>query len=87
MLDDARSRLVEAGLERVADPEWPSWNGRQLSFLAQLNLAELRRHACCDLLPAEGLLPFSYDQQQETWGFDPDPGADARPQRRSGQTS
>jgi uncharacterized protein YwqG len=54
-----------------AGAEWPSWNGRRLSFLAQVNLEELRPYACGRSLPTEGLLQFFYDPEQETWGFDP----------------
>src|SRR5262245_865556 len=52
-----------------AGAEWPSWNGRALSFLAQLNLAELQRYRGCDVLPATGLLQFFYVSEQDTWGF------------------
>jgi uncharacterized protein YwqG len=54
-----------------AATEWPSWNGRPLAFLAQLNLAELQPYTFCDVLPEAGVLQFFYDAEQDTWGFDP----------------
>jgi uncharacterized protein YwqG len=51
--------------------EWPTWNRRPLAFLAQINLADVAGFPCCEVLPAEGLLQFFYDREQETWGFDP----------------
>jgi uncharacterized protein YwqG len=50
---------------------WPIWKSRPLSFLAQLNLADLAPFACCDVLPRSGLLQFFYVEDQSTWGFDP----------------
>ena len=50
---------------------WPSWNGRPLAFLAQINLADLKEFSCASVLPPEGSLVFFYDTEQSTWGFDP----------------
>jgi uncharacterized protein YwqG len=50
---------------------WPQWNERPLAFLGQLNLADVSRFPCCAPLPQSGLLSFFYDQDQQTWGFDP----------------
>ncbi len=50
---------------------WPKWKGKPLSFLAQLELAELPKRDCLAGLPAVGRLYFFYDQEQSTWGFDP----------------
>jgi uncharacterized protein YwqG len=49
---------------------WPTWNGSDLSFIAQINLADFRK-ASQTLLPEKGLLSFFYDSEQTTWGFDP----------------
>ena len=49
---------------------WPTWNDSHLSFIAQINLADLEK-ASQTLLPKEGLLSFFYDSEQATWGFDP----------------
>jgi len=51
---------------------WPTWKGRALSFLAQLDLAELTPPPDLAALPREGLLQFFYDPEQSTWGFDPE---------------
>jgi uncharacterized protein YwqG len=54
-----------------AEMEWPSWNGVPMLFLCQLDLSELpvgcNRHG----LPLTGMIYFFYNQEQETWGFDP----------------
>ena len=53
-----------------AEIEWPSWNGKPQSFLAQIDLAEI--HAVLpSFLPPAGRLYFFYDQEQGVWGFDP----------------
>lgn len=53
------------------DFEWPLWNGAPLSFLGQINLANITQYACTAALPPTGLLSFFYDPEQSTWGFDP----------------
>jgi hypothetical protein len=66
---------------------WPGWNGKPLSFVAQINLSELPKIPERNLLPGKGLLYFFYDAQRETTGWrreekdsfavlyaDPDPG-------------
>lgn len=66
-----------------ADLPWPTWHahgkyGRtarpdaKLSFLGQINLAELQAQVPTPALPAAGLLLFFYDAEDEPWGFDPD---------------
>ncbi|MFA6286060.1 MAG: YwqG family protein [Opitutaceae bacterium] len=54
-----------------ADAQWPVWNDKPQSFLAQLDLAEIHA-ALPSFLPATGCLYFFYDQDQGAWGFDPD---------------
>jgi len=54
-----------------ATMEWPMWRDKPLAFLAQFNLADLARFACCRDLPSSGRLWFFYDSEQSTWGFDP----------------
>jgi uncharacterized protein YwqG len=56
--------------------DWPFWNGDALSFVAQLELAELGGGSILDGLPDQGRLFFFYDSEQRAWGFDPkDKGA------------
>ncbi len=50
---------------------WPEWKGRPLSFVAQLNLAEVVPHAPPQILPTTGILYFFYDVVDSPWGFDP----------------
>lgn len=57
--------------------EWPTWRGAHLSFLAQLDLAELGCFPCCAALPRTGLLSFFYvdtmwmDEEIVAAGFQP----------------
>jgi uncharacterized protein YwqG len=50
---------------------WPSYKGRPLSFIAQVDLAAAARFPFASVLPSRGTLAFFYDSAQETWGFDP----------------
>lgn len=46
------------------DADWPTYDGRPLHFVAQLNLADLpQRHIPTADLPRKGLLSFWYDTQ------------------------
>ena len=47
---------------------WPEWKTGYLTFVAQVNLAEL---PASELLPNVGVLSFFYDREQSAWGFDP----------------
>jgi uncharacterized protein YwqG len=47
---------------------WPKWKTGYLTFVAQVNLAEL---PSSELLPSVGMLSFFYDREQSAWGFDP----------------
>lgn len=51
--------------------EWPKWKAQPLGFLGQIKLEDITGFECCDLLSRTGLLSFYYEQNQETWGFDP----------------
>ncbi|HEY5994070.1 MAG TPA: YwqG family protein [Gallionellaceae bacterium] len=50
---------------------WPEWGAQPMSFLAQIDLAELPQPSPLPELPASGYLYFFYDAEQSTWGFDP----------------
>jgi uncharacterized protein YwqG len=47
---------------------WPKWKTDYLTFVAQVNLAEL---PASDLLPKVGVLSFFFDKEQSAVGFDP----------------
>lgn len=51
---------------------WPTRRGRPLSFIGQINLADLAAFPSADGLPARGLLSFFYDAYEQPWGFDPE---------------
>lgn len=51
---------------------WPEWNGKPLSFLAQINLAEVAGYSGAKVLPQSGLLSFFYEIKKQPWGFEPD---------------
>jgi uncharacterized protein YwqG len=46
-------------------------NGKPLSFIAQINLKEIKPLDYDDLLPDNGILYFFYSAEQEAWGFNP----------------
>ena len=70
-----RSRL--GGLPAIQGRfEWPHWRERPLSFVADIELAEIAAASKFDWLPDSGRLLFFYDSEQDAWGFDPkDKGA------------
>jgi uncharacterized protein YwqG len=49
---------------------WPTWHGRPLDFLLQLDLTEIPRNLAEDLLPERGWIYFFYDIERNTWGYD-----------------
>ena len=59
------------------DFAWPVFTNpedgvtRPLSFLCQINLAEVTAYDLDHVLPEEGLLSFFYDCEAFCWGFDP----------------
>jgi hypothetical protein len=69
--EGGRSRL---GGRPCLGPEfaWPERNGSAMSFLAQLDLGEVRSAGGPDWLPDRGLLLFFYDENEGAWGFSPD---------------
>jgi hypothetical protein len=55
-----------------ATTRWPSNDGEPLSFIAQVNLAEVAAYDVEGVLPKDGLLSFFYEAvAQSAWGFDP----------------
>jgi uncharacterized protein YwqG len=51
---------------------WFTAESIPMSFIAQINLAELHHLDLENKLPATGMLYFFYDASQETWGYDPE---------------
>ena len=70
-----------------ADFEWYYYNGRPLSFLAQINCAEAKQYDKDDLLPSQGMLYFFYEIEEMVWGFDPKDKDGARVYYYSGDLS
>src|SRR5262245_43438750 len=50
---------------------WPSYQGKHLAFVAQIDLREVARAMPDGPLPQEGQLWFFYAWDQTHWGFDP----------------
>ena len=50
---------------------WPARKDAPMSFIAQVNLADLANFTPAQDLPKSGLLSFFYDAAQETYGADP----------------
>lgn len=50
---------------------WPEWKGLPQSFIAQIQLDDVRQYVTNAGLPQSGMLWFFYDAQQETYGADP----------------
>lgn len=50
---------------------WPEWHDLPQSFIAQIDLADVRQYDINKVLPQSGMLWFFYDAQQETFGADP----------------
>jgi uncharacterized protein YwqG len=48
---------------------WPLWNGKPLSFVAQINLTELPEIPDRILLPRKGMLYYFYDAEREAIGW------------------
>jgi hypothetical protein len=51
--------------------DWPTWNGRELEFLAQVDLAEVAAVDAETVLPRSGLMLFFYDLGERPSGLWP----------------
>ncbi|MBN1500264.1 MAG: DUF1963 domain-containing protein [Spirochaetes bacterium] len=51
---------------------WPAYNSKPMSFIIQLKFSEINKNGIIPELPQKGLLYVFYDQEQSTWGFNPD---------------
>lgn len=56
-----------------ANFNWPYYNEVKLplSFIAQINLEEIKKYDLDNKLPSKGMLYFFYELDTMTWGFDP----------------
>ena len=67
-----------------SDFEWPLFtdadegNSRPLSFLCQINAADVKEYDADGLLPDRGMLYFFYECESFRWGFDPEDKGCAR---------
>jgi len=69
--EPAASRLGGAP-DLPASTSWPRNEDGPLSFIAQVNLADVTAYESEGALPSDGLLSFFYDAvTQSAWGFDP----------------
>jgi uncharacterized protein YwqG len=68
--DHTRTRLGGAAELPPATP-WPTYAGRPLALVAQVDLAEVAALGVPTGLPAEGLLAFFYDSVEQPPGSDP----------------
>jgi uncharacterized protein YwqG len=50
--------------------KWPQWNNEYLSFLAQLNMSEIKHFDTDNILPARGFLYFFYCKDCDIWGLE-----------------
>ncbi len=53
------------------DFEWPRYDAKPLSFLAQVDCSVLKGMDVENQLPEHGLLSFFYEMESQCWGFDP----------------
>jgi uncharacterized protein YwqG len=65
------------------DFKWPTFlleddEIEPLSFLCQINLADVKEYDKDGALPSRGMLYFFYDYTSASWGYDPDEQEDAR---------
>jgi uncharacterized protein YwqG len=72
MLVRDRSTRLGGSPELPSSIAWPRDDDDPLSFVAQVNLADVAPYEAEGLLPRDGLLSFFYAAvKQEAWGFDP----------------
>ncbi|MEM7183852.1 MAG: YwqG family protein [Spirochaetota bacterium] len=50
---------------------WPMWQGKALSFICQIDLSEIKPKGTNLMLPEVGTLFFFYNQDLDTWGYNP----------------
>ncbi|MEP5935588.1 MAG: YwqG family protein [Winogradskyella arenosi] len=54
------------------DYDWPKTSKQKsMSFIAQLNITDIKKHDEENLFPSDGIISFFYCADQQAWGFDP----------------
>ncbi|HLZ58468.1 MAG TPA: YwqG family protein [Ktedonosporobacter sp.] len=75
-IDEARMRIGASKVGGRPDlprgVSWPQWKGLPQSFIAQIRLKDASTYDSDKVLPADGMLWFFYDEQQEIYGASPD---------------
>ena len=73
LLPTKENVFTKAGGQPLASRsfEWPKWKGKSLAFLMQIKLSEMDLLSRMAHFPQNGLLYVFYDQEQSTWGYDP----------------
>jgi uncharacterized protein YwqG len=70
---ERRSTTHIGGLPELPNGvKWPSWKGKPLSFVAQLDLGAAPDFEWPEWTPREGRLLFFYDVTEQPWGYDPE---------------
>lgn len=74
--DDDKIKIGQSKIggkpDLTSSSEWPMTKAnKSLSFIGQINCAELKIFDKENLLPSKGLISFFYCSDQEAWGFDP----------------
>lgn len=67
-------RVSRLGGQPVLAPDaaWPSWDGKPLTLVAVIDLAEVARFELDIPLPTTGMVNVFYEaDEQQAWGFDP----------------
>lgn len=86
-VDDSKETIPPDASKFGGDPwlppdfQWPVYGTDQpcpLSFLCQIDLAEVKPYDRDDILPSKGMLYFFYDCESFCWGFDPEDKGGAR---------
>lgn len=74
-IEESKIKIGQSKIGGYPDlPQNQTWfkedNGKSLSFLAQINLGEIKQFDRSNQLPPSGLLYFFYSAEQEAWGFE-----------------
>ncbi|MCL2824971.1 MAG: YwqG family protein, partial [Polyangiaceae bacterium] len=73
LISTDKHTLTKIGGQPLGGPsfEWPKWNDRSLAFLMQIKLDEVFVDSDNKQIHNNGILYVFYDQEQSTWGLNP----------------